>query len=94
MTLSLAKKYDPEQLEELLLHEGRQLCGIIREYRDSKRIALVSSEVGAGITPPSSLARVYRQVTSRINCYLAEECRTVIMVSAGIPMVLKGRQLS
>ena len=90
LTLSLAEKYDIQQLEELITHQGRQLCSAIKTYSESHRIVLVSSEVGAGISPPSALARIYRQSTSRLNCHLAENSKTVMMISAGLPMILKG----
>ncbi|SME94328.1 bifunctional adenosylcobinamide kinase/adenosylcobinamide-phosphate guanylyltransferase [Pseudobacteriovorax antillogorgiicola] len=91
LTLSRAGKLSAEQLEDSLLHEGRQLCKVVRGFGPRKRLVLVTSEVGAGITPPSAPARAFRQATSRINCYLAEECRSVVMVSAGLPLVLKGQ---
>ena len=90
LTLDRSRSYSDEQLEASLLHEGRQLCELLNTQSQHSKIVLVTSEVGAGLSPPTALPRIYRQATSRVNCYLAEACATVVLVSAGIPLILKG----
>lgn len=78
-----------DQLEQIIEREGEALCQYLRN-RPTCRVVLVSSEVGAGVTPPQPLPRLFRQATSRLNCQLAEACASVVMVSAGIPILIKG----
>lgn len=82
--------YSLDQLELIANREGETLCQFISGKPDT-RIVLVTSEVGAGITPPQPLPRLFRQATSRLNRRLAEACASVVLVTAGIPLVLKGQ---
>ena len=50
---------------------------------------LVSNEVGYGIVPENSLARRFRDVAGLVNQKLAAAAHEVILVTAGIPQVLK-----
>lgn len=53
-------------------------------------VVIVSNEVGHGIVPDNAMARTFREEQGRLNIALAEHCNCVIMVSAGLPHVLKG----
>ena len=90
MLLNL-QKYSLEQLSLHLEYLTKDLVSAIAEA--SCRIVLVSSEVGAGISPPRPIARTFRQLVGRINCRLAAACPSVIQVTAGIPLTLKGAAL-
>lgn len=90
LVLTHAQKYSLEQLQPLCEREVFDFCAAVEETRRLTRIVLVSSEVGAGITPPKPVARLFRQLVSRINCRLAEHASAVLLVSAGIPMLIKG----
>lgn len=90
LVLTHAQKYSLEQLQPLCEREVFNFCAAVEETRHLTRIVLVSSEVGAGITPPKPVARLFRQLVSRINCRLAEHAAAVLLVSAGIPMLIKG----
>ncbi len=90
--LSNLQKYSLDQLSLHLEYLTRDLVSAITEA--PCRIIIVSSEVGAGISPPRPIARTFRQLVGRINCRLAAACPTVIQVTAGIPMTLKGVPLS
>lgn len=83
------QKYSLEQLGQHIEYLAKDL---VRAVETSEaRLVLVSSEVGAGITPPKAIARNFRQLVSRINCQLAAACPSVILVSAGIPLLIKGQ---
>lgn len=82
------QKYSLEQLGQHIEFLARDLVRAVE--KSPARIVLVSSEVGAGITPPKAIARHFRQLVSRINCQLAAVCPSVVLVSAGIPMMIKG----
>ena len=90
LALNHGGRTSPEQLEDLLSFEIRQLCGAVESSGEGQRLVLVSSEVGAGLSPPSNTARAFRQATGRANAYLSRLCSTVVLVSSGLPLVLKG----
>ncbi|MHA1164031.1 MAG: bifunctional adenosylcobinamide kinase/adenosylcobinamide-phosphate guanylyltransferase [Alphaproteobacteria bacterium] len=52
-------------------------------------IILVSNEVGSGIVPGNALARRFRDVAGEANQRVAQEVDEVVLVTAGLPMVLK-----
>ena len=49
----------------------------------------VSNEVGLGIVPDSPLGREYRDLLGSVNQRLAQACREVVFMAAGIPMQVK-----
>lgn len=85
-----ASKYSPDQISQQLEAEWESLLAILRSPPMRTRIALVTSEVGAGTTPPGALERAYRQTMGRLNTRMAACCASVVLMSAGIPMVIKG----
>lgn len=52
-------------------------------------IVLVSNEVGSGIVPDNELARRFRDVAGQTNQRVAQAADGVVLVTAGLPMVLK-----
>ena len=53
-------------------------------------IVLVTNEVGHGIVPENALARAYRDQAGRLNQAVAGVADEVVLVTAGLPMNLKG----
>ena len=53
-------------------------------------IVVVSNEVGHGIVPDNALSRHFREAQGRLNIALAAQSNLAVMVTAGLPMVLKG----
>lgn len=51
---------------------------------------IVSNEVGHGIVPDNKLARAFREAQGRLNCVLAAQSELAVMITAGLPQVLKG----
>ena len=51
---------------------------------------VVSNEVGLGLVPDSPLDRTYRDLLGTVNQRLAQACREVVLMTAGIPMKVKG----
>lgn len=54
-------------------------------------IVTVSNEVGHSVIPDTQLGRRFQKDQGRLNAKLAAEADLVVMVTAGIPQVLKGR---
>ena len=54
-------------------------------------VVVVSNEVGHGIVPENALARHFRDLQGRLNIALAEQADVVVLVTAGLPQVLKGQ---
>lgn len=87
--VELLLRHDLAQVEQILLHQARQLIDLVRSYQNEKRIIWVSSECGAGIVPHLPVARSFRKLVSLINQQLAATSQTVIHFTAGIPWLLK-----
>ena len=54
-------------------------------------VVIVSNEVGHGIVPENALARQFREAQGRLNIALAAQADLAFQVTAGIPLVLKGK---
>lgn len=77
-----------------LMHAGRDvareteaLCEVLHAPRGP--VVLVSNEVGLGLVPETRLGRDFRDHQGRVNQRLAQVCRRVVFVAAGLPLVLK-----
>lgn len=53
-------------------------------------VVVVSNEVGHGIVPDNALARQFREAQGRLNIALAGMADRAVLVTAGLPQVLKG----
>ncbi len=52
-------------------------------------VVFVTNEVGLGIVPDNALARRFRDAAGRLNQDIAASCQQVVLVTAGIPLILK-----
>ncbi len=50
----------------------------------------VSNEVGLGVVPDAPLGREYRDLLGAVNQRLAQVCKEVVFMTAGLPMKIKG----
>ena len=60
--------------------------------RVSGPVVLVSAEVGLGVIPDNSLARRFADELGAINQRIAAAVDRVVLVTAGLPLVLKSEQ--
>ncbi len=82
--LMLAAELDDEGLQERFT----ALSGLLPSL--ASRVILVANEVGMGIVPENALARRYRDQAGSLNQQMARACNRVILVTAGLPLALKG----
>ena len=54
-------------------------------------VVLVSNEVGLGVVPDTPLGRAFRDAQGRLNMRMAERADRVILMSAGLPLLMKDR---
>tara|TARA_B100000282_G_scaffold285932_1_gene251951 strand:- start:862 stop:1191 length:330 start_codon:yes stop_codon:yes gene_type:complete len=52
-------------------------------------VFLVSNEVGSGIIPENALSRKFCDAAGQMNQLIASEATSVVLVTAGIPQLLK-----
>ncbi|MBC7534057.1 MAG: bifunctional adenosylcobinamide kinase/adenosylcobinamide-phosphate guanylyltransferase [Oligoflexus sp.] len=81
-------KYDLQQQDARLNLEIRSFCDTMHKHGDH-RFVIVSSEIGAGVTPPQELSRFFRQLLGRLHQVIAAESAAVVQVVAGIPLLIK-----
>jgi adenosylcobinamide kinase/adenosylcobinamide-phosphate guanylyltransferase len=81
-----------------LMEQGLTDEGILERVDDLGRwlsapplpVALVTHESGCGVAPASTLGSRFRDINGEANQILAKRCHTVIFVSCGLPLPLKG----
>jgi adenosylcobinamide kinase/adenosylcobinamide-phosphate guanylyltransferase len=54
-------------------------------------VVFVSNEVGLGVVPETPLGRSFRDTQGRLNMRLAERADRVVLMTAGLPLILKDR---
>jgi adenosylcobinamide kinase/adenosylcobinamide-phosphate guanylyltransferase len=81
-------RYSLDQLRNILDHEAAELCKVLQGAPKS-RIVILSSEVGAGVTPALKVPRLFREALGRANCRVAAASRSVVLMSCGLPYPLK-----
>ena len=77
-----------------LMHAGRDIDREAGSLLESLAVppvpvVLVANEVGLGVVPDNPMARAFRDHAGRLNQALAARADRVVLVTAGIPLVLK-----
>jgi adenosylcobinamide kinase/adenosylcobinamide-phosphate guanylyltransferase len=79
----------------LLNHQQEELENQVAELVEEVpllpfHILVVSNEVGLGLVPDTPLGREYRDLLGSVNQRLAQVCKEVVFMAAGLPLKLKG----
>lgn len=77
------------QKDRSISQESENLLKIFKN-RTLPPIVMVSNEVGLGIVPDNHLARRFRDEAGRLNQKIAAAADRVILITAGLPLPLKG----
>ena len=81
-------------LMERYAGDEKKLQAIVEELcitlsASSRKVILVSNEVGSGVVPAYQLGRRFRDVVGEINQRVAAVADTVLLMVAGLPLPLK-----
>ncbi|MEG2173222.1 MAG: bifunctional adenosylcobinamide kinase/adenosylcobinamide-phosphate guanylyltransferase [Desulfovibrionaceae bacterium] len=74
--------------KEQILGSVRELAGWLAA--SPLPVAVVTSELGQGIVPISPMGRDFRDLAGETNQILAAACPTVVLVTCGLVLTLKG----
>jgi adenosylcobinamide kinase/adenosylcobinamide-phosphate guanylyltransferase len=77
-----------------LMHQARDPepeCELLAQAIEGLKgpAIFVSNEVGLGIVPDNELGRRFRDAQGRLNQAVAAACEAVVLITAGLPMILK-----
>ena len=89
--LSLGEEPDGEAANRAVQDEIRGLIGASNSTQAN--MIVVTNEVGLGIVPVNSLARLYRDLLGRANATLAQHAEKVYLLVAGLPLEIKSLAL-
>jgi len=73
--------------EEQIVERCREFLSACR--RREGTVIFVTNEVGMGIVPENALARRFRDLMGRCNQIVAAEADEVVLLTCGIPLMLK-----
>jgi adenosylcobinamide kinase / adenosylcobinamide-phosphate guanylyltransferase len=76
----MSAKLDPDE-------EAGRLCAALGGLEGP--VVFVSNELGSGIVPDTKLGRDFRDFHGRLNQEVARACDAVVLVTAGLPSLLK-----
>jgi adenosylcobinamide kinase / adenosylcobinamide-phosphate guanylyltransferase len=70
---------------------GRRAADLAARAREAAAsVIVITNEVGSGIVPENALARRFRDCAGRANQVIAREAAEVVLLTSGIPLVIKG----
>ena len=82
-------------LLNMLNTESERMTDALRRARDAgANLIVVAAEIGASPSPPVETERAFREANGRLNQAVAAVADRVILMTAGIPTVLRGEGLS
>lgn len=68
----------------------REIEGLAEGIKNTDaNVILVTNELGCGIVPENLFTRVFRDISGRVNQYIAYSCDEVYVTICGLPLKLK-----
>jgi adenosylcobinamide kinase/adenosylcobinamide-phosphate guanylyltransferase len=68
----------------------REIEGLAEGIKNTDaNVILVTNELGCGIVPENLFTRVFRDISGRVNQYIAYFCDEVYVTICGLPLKLK-----
>ncbi|QSX06603.1 bifunctional adenosylcobinamide kinase/adenosylcobinamide-phosphate guanylyltransferase [Sedimentibacter sp. zth1] len=80
---------DVNKLEATIKHDILDLIHICKDL--DKHLVIVSNEVGLGVVPAYYMGNFFRDISGRMNAFIAKESDNVYFTVSGIPMKLKSK---
>lgn len=85
----LGAAVEPHAADEAVIPRIDELVKLISGAAHTHRIVLTSSEAGGGPPPARVQEWCFRRLVGLANQRLAARCATVVLLTAGLPLVLK-----
>ena len=83
-------KCNYDDIDEIENHIFDEIDILIRQLDDyNKTFIAVTNEVGMGVVPAFKTGVIFRDISGRVNQYLASRAREVYMTVSGIPVKIK-----
>ncbi len=79
------------QQHNFIEQQVSELVSVLQDI--TTQCILVSNEVSLGIVPPDPVSREFRDRIGLLHQTLAEICQDVVFLVAGLPAILKGRDI-
>lgn len=75
-----------------MLEENADIIAVTRALcTENENAVVIMNEIGCGIVPLEKKDRIWREMTGKCGCIIAENADTVIRISNSVPVVIKGR---
>lgn len=87
LTLWVANRLQREPVDEAILAEANDLAKLLTER--PYHAILVSNEVGLGVHPSTALGLRFENLLGSINQLVAASADRVVLMTAGLPLILK-----
>ena len=74
---------DADKMAAKIMSELEEDC------KDHEKTVFVGTEAGCGIVPADKAGRLLREVNGRLNCMIAASSAKVILMTCGLPQIIK-----
>lgn len=78
----------PEELDVIEQSIMREIENLIAAA-ENRELILVTNEIGMGLSPPTVLGNIFRDIAGRMNQLVAQRSDRVVLMVSGIPLIIK-----
>lgn len=83
------EKPEKNQLEKCDRNVEKEVQNLCEIFKNFENVVIVSNEVGMGLVPAYPLGRYFREISGKMNQFVAEKADEAYFVVSGIPMKIK-----